>query len=198
MSFKTTFLMSCVAGILMSAPAFAADTSLYPEAAPVDASFVRFVGFDGQDTATFAGKSFSLPAEEEFAYVPVSSALLEDTPAGSFVTVVHTPDGTMQTITEAGRTQNAKVFLILVNATDKELELRLADGSVAVIEGVASMEANQRGVNPVAIELGVFAKDDPTPLATFDVALRRGQNLSFIAEPNGVRLVENSFAAVAN
>ncbi|WP_299403854.1 alginate O-acetyltransferase AlgF [uncultured Roseobacter sp.] len=186
-----------LAAQVICATATASDTSLYPEAAPADASFVRFAGFDPDETAEFAGKSFALTLEDDLAYLPVSSALLNSVAPGTFVTIVRGADGHQQTILEGPRSHAARVHLFLINATERVLELRLADGSTPVIETVAAATAGARDVNPVAIALGVFELGNPIPLATFDVALKRGQNLSFIADDTGIRLVENRFGAVA-
>ena len=59
------------------------------------------------------------------------------------------------------------------------------------------MSSGLRAVNPVAISFGVFQHGVDAPLATFDVSLRRGQNLTFLADQSGVRLVENRFGPVA-
>lgn len=181
---------------LSATTGMATDTSLYAEAPPADASFVRFAGFGAEKNAEFAGKTFTLNADEQLAYTPVSSAALNGVAAGSYVTVVKA-DGAHHAIDEGPRAEASKVSLYLVNATDQALELKLADGSVTVIGGVEPMSSGLRAVNPVAISFGVFQRGDDAPLATFDVSLRRGQNLTFLADQSGVRLVENRFGPVA-
>ena len=101
------------------------------------------------------------------------------------------------TIPEGPRASASKVSLYLINATDQALELKLADGSVTVIGGVEPMSSGVRAVNPVAISFGVFQRGEDAPVATFDVSLRRGQNLTFLADQSGVRLIENRFGPVA-
>jgi hypothetical protein len=197
MKLLTTFAALSLAGFPINSAVLAADTSLYAEAAPSDASFVRFIGFDDQDHATFAGFDFSLKGDKAAKYIPVSASLLQDTAPGRFISVLRAADGALQTIPEAPRTRRSKVALFLVNGTEMELELRLADGSVAVIEDVEPATAGQREVNPVSIALGVFERGSTTPLARFDVTMKRGQNLSFIADHAGIRLIENQFAEVA-
>ena len=175
----------------------ASDNALYAEAAPADASFVRFVGFQGATSATYAGRSFDLRPNEAEAYIPISAAHLSGVDAGTFVTVIRQPNGVETPIEEADRSNKAKVFLFLVNATDQMLDLRLADGSMTVIEDVAGFAAGERAVNPVKIGLGVFPDGSDTPLAVLDVSMKRGQNLSFVADDSGVRLIEHRFGAVA-
>jgi hypothetical protein len=191
---NTLFSVALLAGSTIAA--FGNDTSLYAEAAPKDASFLRFVGFEA-DTVQFAGKTFDLIEAEKNNFIPVSSSLLENGVAGAYLTVSQKPDGTITTITEGQRNDPSKVFLVLVNASDQPLELRLADGSVVVIKDVATNTSNLRGVNPVAIELGIFPTDTDTAIATFDVALQRGQNITFLADASGVQLIENRFGAVS-
>ncbi|MEP4198343.1 MAG: alginate O-acetyltransferase AlgF [Aliishimia sp.] len=191
------FAKACLCSLLFSASASADDTSLYADVLPDDASFVRFVGFEGKDNAAFAGFTFDLIAQDAGKYIPVSASKLTNVTSGSYTTVLRDDDGTLRTINEAHRSRQSKVALLLVNGTQTPLELRLADGSVAVIKDVNPATSGLREVNPVAITLGVFAMDQQIPLATFDVALRRGQNLSFVADDTGVRLIENQFAALA-
>ena len=173
------------------------DGTLYAEPLPDDASFVRFIGFGEQTRATFAGFSFALSPQTQGQYIPVSSADLTGIAAGSYTSVLRKADGTLSPIPEAPRARQAKVALVLVNGTDTALALRLADGSVDVIGDVLPASSSLREVNPVAITLGVFRTDQTTALATFDVALRRGQNLSFVADETGVHLIENQFAPLA-
>lgn len=179
-----------------AAAALATDASLYAETPPDDASFVRFSGFGDAPAADFAGRTFTLNADERLAYSPVSAAALTGVAPGAYFTVVRREGGGVHVIEEAPRAAASKVSLYLVNATDQPLELKLADGSVTVIGDVAPMSSGLRAVNPVAIAFGVFRHGDAAPLATFDVALRRGQNLTFLADETGVRLVEHRFGAV--
>ena len=182
---------------LSATTGLATDTSLYAEAPPADASFVRFAGFGAEASAEFAGKTFTLNSDEELAYTPVSTAALKGVEPGSYVTVVKSKNGGFHAIPESPRAEASKVSLYLVNATNQALELRLADGSVTVIGDVDPMSSGIRAVNPVAISFGVFQHGDDAPLATFDVSLRRGQNITFLADQTGVRLVENRFGPVA-
>ena len=193
---KRTLPFYAVAAFSISGAAFATDASLYAEAPPEDASFVRFVGFGGERSAEFAGKTFTLNPDEKLAYAPVSSAGLTGVEPGAYFTVVRDAAGDANVIREAPRAAASKVSLYLVNATDAALELKLADGSVTVIDAVDPMQSGLRAVNPVAISFGVFRHGEDAPLASFDVSLRRGQNLTFLADASGVRLVEHRFGAV--
>ncbi|KAJ04628.1 alginate O-acetyltransferase AlgF [Sulfitobacter mediterraneus] len=189
--------LTIAAALVAGTPAMAQDNSLYAEAAPDDAAFVRFVGFQDADSAVFAGRSFDLSDTASGAYIPVSSAEMTNVAAGEFQTVLRKADGTIVSIAEAARDRQTKVFLFLINATEQPLDLRLADNSATVIKSVGFGASNQRSVNPVSVSLGVFPEGSDAALGTFDVELRRGQNLSFVATDQGVALIEHSFGSVA-
>lgn len=190
-------LLTSLAIASMANQALALDNSLYAETVPEDASFVRFFGFNEGKAPEFGGKSFEVNKEDATAYIPVSSALLENVPAGLFVTVLRGEEGQNTTIIEGPRDTSSKVHLFLVNASHRALDLRLADNSATVIDAVQTGSAAQRGVNPVTVTLGVFENGSDIPLAQFDVTLKRGQNISFIADQAGIRMIENRFGAVA-
>ena len=194
MEFSAAFSCACA---LMSTSANALDTSLYAEAAPEDASFVRFVGFEQTETPAFGGKAFALHDVAQGVYVPVSAALLDGVPAGSYASVVKAADGQVQVIEEAPRSREARVSLFLVNASDAALDLRLADNAATVIDSVQAGTSGLRAVNPVQASLGVFADGSDVAIETFDVTLQRGQNLTFLATEDGVQLIKNSFGPVA-
>lgn len=175
-----------------------ADTGLYPEAAPADASFLRFVGFERGEPIHFAGKSFVTPKAEGAAYVPVSAALLQGIQPGAFLTVVKDSSGQLRTIPEAAARDPGKVHLFLINTTPQDLTLRVAGSETAVIQGVSAMQSGTRAVNPVSIGLSVVAEGVSDPLQTFQVDLQRGQNLSFLATPSGVQLIEHRFGPVVH
>jgi len=198
MSRFSLFALFTFALVSTCSPAAAQQAGLYPDALPDDVSFVRFVGFDGHDSATFAGATFALDAATAAQYIPVSAGALDAVAAGSYATVLRASDGTTRVIPEAPRSRRAKVALLLVNGTDAALTLRLIEGGAEVIGAVPPATAALREVNPVAVTLGVFGADTPTALAQFDVALKRGQNISFVADGTGVRMIENRFAPLAD
>ena len=174
-----------------------ADTGLYPDAAPPDASFLRFVGFDSKEPVVFAGKHFDLSASEGTPYVPVSAALLDGVSPGAYLTVVQGANGQVQTIHESTARDPARVHLFLVNTTNHDLDLRVTGSETKVIEGIAPMQSGTRAVNPVRIGLSVADTESANPVQSFQIDLRRGQNLSFLATPEGVKLIEHRFAPVA-
>ena len=173
------------------------DTGLYPEAAPADASFLRFIGFERGEAIQFAGKSFDIPKTEGAPYVPVSAALLQGIQPGAFLTVVKDSTGQLRTIQEGAVRDPGKVHLFLINTTPQNLNLRVAGSETVVIQGISAMQSGTRAVNPVSIGLSVVAEGVSDPLQTFQVDLQRGQNLSFLATPTGVQLIEHRFGPVA-
>lgn len=196
-NFKKFFI--CISACFFIVTAVTAESNdLYAEAPPDDASFIRFIGFEDTNTVEFSGKTFTLFADEFETYIPVSSTKLDNIPSGSFVTVMSGANSSTKIIYEGARDTSSKVFLFLINGSDNILDLRLSDNSASVIDNVLSGQALKRGVNPVAVTLGVFSNDADIPIATFDVSLKRGQNISFIVDKAGVRLIQNRFGAVAH
>ena len=197
MRYKYTSFFAAVACFPFGTGAFADKASLYAEPAPDDASFVRFIGFEGEEHVQFAGYNFTLKEGEATAYIPISTVHLTNVLAGGFVTVLRGDAEQPKVIVEGPRNSRSKVLIILVNGTDRVLDLRLTDNSTTVIASIPGHSAGQRAVNPVSVSLGVFASGSDTPEATFDVSLKRGQNISFIADDKGIHLIENRFATVA-
>lgn len=192
---NSMFFQSVALSMALANGALADGTELYPDAPPPDASFIRFFGVT-EGMVSYAGKTFAISSASLGKYIPVSAAQLTGIEPGVYITVIKAADGTLQTIAEGARDTRLKVHLILVNGSQETLDLRVVEGDVPVLSAVAPMAASQRAVNPVNVELGVFANGADTPVETFELALQRGQNLSFVATADGVRLVPNSFALV--
>ena len=195
MYLNSSFLLTTTAGLLLGAKAYADDTSLYAETPPEDAAFVRFIGFEEAETTQFAGRNFDLREVEENAYLPVSVSKLNGVAAGAFLSVLKDQTQT-KVIAEAARDKRAKVHLFLINGTDEPLDLRLADDTATIIDGTDAGLSGTRTVNPVSVSLGVYPDEGITPIAVFDVTLKRGQNVSFVADASGVQIIENTFGPV--
>ena len=196
MSFTRVFPLLAFATSMNLAPTvWADDASLYAEPAPADAAFVRFIGFEPGASVEFEGVRFTVPDEKETSYVAVSSARMQATQSGAFVSVLPGQTDGLDRIDEPAREGRSRVHLIVVNASSAPVHLRTADGAMAVVEDVAPGASASRAVNPVSVSLGLFGAEAQA-LDTFDVALRRGQNLSFVVDEHGVRLIENSFGPV--
>ena len=70
--------------------------------------------------------------------------------------------------------------------------LVLTDQNVEVIGTTNVNSAGGRTVNPVAVTLSVVTSSGAV-LGDFDVQLRRGQNVTFVARPDGAVVLENRF-----
>lgn len=189
-----TLICSCFF-LANSSVAFTTDETLYAAPSPNDASFIRFIGFERDDVVVFADKEFTMKKGEADSFLPVSSALLADILEGSFYSLVKKTDGTVISILEARRDDPTKVGLTLLNGDVQSLRLGLTDASVTVVSDVEVSRSGHSLVNPIQIEFGVFNQIDQDPIARFDVALRRGQNITFFADVSGVRMIEDRFGA---
>ncbi|MEM8579319.1 MAG: alginate O-acetyltransferase AlgF [Pseudomonadota bacterium] len=189
-------IRALLTALVLACPSVAAaDSGLYPEAAPEDAAFVRFVGLD-VPSVDFDGHRFTLDPEASDAYIPVSAARLDAVAPGSFLTVTSGPDGP-RAIAEGPRPDRSKIYLFVINASDTPVSLQVAEGEVPVITDIAGGQAGSRAVNPVQITFAVVSDADAAPLGTFDVTLKRGQNLSFFVGPDGARVIPHRFGPVS-
>lgn len=176
-------------GIVLTAnAALAADNALYAAPPPEDAAFLRWIEA-GQAPDVFG---IARPGTDGDVFHPVSASRTDGAKAGAFYTVALNAAGDVVVIEEPARADRTKVLLTLLNLTDAPVRLVLAEQNVGVIDAVAADTADARAVNPVAATLMVVAEDSTT-LGTFDVRLRRGQNVTFVARPDGAALIENRF-----
>ncbi len=181
-------------GALAAHSVLAEDAGLYADAAPDDAAFVRFFGFPADSTAQFGGRVFE--TGESNAYVAISASQLNGVAPGSYTSVVFDEEGPMATISEPLRTDRSKVHLFVVNASAHVMSLKTSDGGIPVVKNVAPGMSVSRAVNPVKAALALFVQDEDTPIAAFDLVLRRGQNVSFVVTGSDVQLVEHQFEQV--
>ncbi|MEL7344530.1 MAG: alginate O-acetyltransferase AlgF [Pseudomonadota bacterium] len=176
-------------GIFMIAGAArSADNELYNAPPPEDAAFLRWIE-PGQAPNVFG--LATLGAEGD-VFHPVSAALTDGAEAGSYYTAARNSSGEVVVIQEPARADRSKVLLTLLNLTGAPVRLVLLEQNVDVIGATDADDAGARAVNPVAATLCVMTADDKA-LGTFDVQLRRGQNMTFVARPDGAVLIENRF-----
>ena len=188
-------LIAAAAILATASSAGANDEALYGAAVPEDAVFVRFLTDRPTKDLTAFGWTFE-PGSEQTSYSVVSSALLSEAPASQFSTVVVMAEGEDIIISEPDRTSASKVHLLLLNATENAVSLVANGGALEVISNTAFGSANMRAVNPIKAELSVVQAPNQTTLGTFEVLLRRGEDLSFIVTNDGVELVPTSYGAV--
>lgn len=123
---------------------------------------------------------------------PVSVAATDGAEQGVYYTAATDAAGQVVVIEEPTRTDRSKVLLTLINLTDGPVRLMLDAQDATVIDPTPVNAAAGRAVNPVSARLSVIAQDAAL-LGTFDVQLRRGQNVTFVARPEGATLIENRF-----
>lgn len=193
--FQTLSRAACFAFLIASAPVMA-DDALYPNALPDDAVFVR--SFVSQDTTPEIDgvRIPSLDAATCRDFCALSAADLTTLAPRSYVSVIQTHDGSVQVIEEPPRAAKSKVNLLVINAGDHPVRLVVADRDIEVVAPVQPSAAGSRAVNPVTAKLAVTSVDQPTVLATFDVALSRGQDLTFLVNGNDVDMIVDGYGPV--
>ncbi len=169
-------------------PVRAADNELYDDPPPEDAVFIRWI--EEAPAPDLFGTS--LPMETSDVFHPVSAALTTGTQVGSFYTAAVDATGHLAVIREPDREDRSKVLLTLLNLSDDHARLVLSDQNIDVIGATDINSAGGRTVNPVTATLSVVTSSGAV-LGSFDVQLRRGQNITFVARPDGADLIENRF-----
>lgn len=175
--------------LLASAGALqAADNTLYDAPPPEDAAFLRWI------EPGLAPEIYGIAAlgAEGDVFHPVSAAATEGAQAGVYYTAARDADGALVVIAEPPRPDRSKVQLTLVNLAGAPVRLEVAGQDMVVVGETATGTAAARAVNPVAVALTVVTADGAA-LGQFEVSLRRGQNLTFVARPEGAELIANRF-----
>lgn len=188
MTLAKTFSIAALTTALTTGALFAGDNGLYEAPPPDDAAFLRWIDA-GAAPDVFGVTGFDADND---AFRPVSATATDGAKAGAFYSAARAANGEVVVIEEPARADRSKVLLTLLNLTDDPIRLVLLDQNVEVIAHTGVNAAGGRAVNPVSVSLSVLADDD-TVLGTFDAELRRGQNVTFVARPNGVQLIENRF-----
>lgn len=173
---------------ILPGPAWAADNELYDDPPPEDAVFVRWI----EEAPAPELFGISLPTETSDVFHPVSAALTTGAQEGSFYTAAVDATGHVAVVQEPDRGDRSKVLLTLLNLSDDQARLVLSDQNIDVIGTTGINAAGGRTVNPVAATLSVVTSSGSV-LGVFDVQLRRGQNLTFVARHDGAYLIENRF-----
>lgn len=188
-------LISAFAILTTASSAGASDEALYGSSIPEDSVFIRFLMDRPAEDSTAFGWTFDTDSEQA-SYTVVSAALLSEAPDSRYSTVVITDEGEGIVIPEPDRTSASKVHLLLLNATEIAVSLVANDGALEVISSTKFGSSNIRAVNPIKAELSVVQVPGQTILGTFDVSLRRGEDLSFIVTDSGVELVPTTYGSV--
>lgn len=186
----TRFTRRAVLGFLVmaSAAAHAADNELYDAPPPDDAAFLRWIE-PGPAPDLFG---VAMQDADHGAFHPVSATVTQGALAGAYYTAARNAAQELVIIEEPARADRTKVHLTLLNLSGAPVRLMLPAQGVEVIAPTAADSAKARAVNPVAVSLSVMGAEDQ-PLGHFDLQLRRGQNVTFVARPGGAEMIENRF-----
>lgn len=192
-----TSLAALVALTCAATTAQSDEAVLYDQAAPADAVFVRLLAeYDASlNQVPFGGANLPLDVADQDTYVAISASDLTGVQAGTYYSFASNDDG-LVIISEPNRETAAKVHLILVNTSDAPVRLIVPGRGMEVVAELAPGTSASRAVNPVSTPLAVERIHDGVILGEFDVSLSRGQNLTFIADTDRARLLENSFGPV--
>ena len=184
------------AGVVLGTGAQADDRGLYGEPVPADAAFIRWIDNEIGDSRMAFGRDFTGDAIPDKTYAAISTALLDGAKAGGYYSIVATENGSAQQIREPERDEVSKVHLILLNLTDAPVSLVLSDLETEVIGATPPRHAQSRAVNPVSAALAIRSDKTGNVLDGFDVALRRGQNMTFAVIDNEVIAIPSTFGPV--
>lgn len=180
--------LTLAAGLsLASLQAFAgADAALYGPSAPKGSTFVRLYNASGAPTAASVGntqiKQVGAQASSDFSFLPggdyTAQVSGKSVPvklaADKYYTLVNNAGAKPQLIEEPPFKNKQKALVRVQNLSDQPLTLKTADGKTEVVKPVAAKGRGEREINPVKVNLALYAGDkkvgDVKP-----VALERGE-----------------------
>ncbi|MCI0914814.1 alginate O-acetyltransferase AlgF [Pseudomonas putida] len=180
--------LTLAAGLsLASMQAFAgADAALYGPTAPKGSTFVRLFNAAPAPAAASVGntqiKQVGAQASSDFSFLPggdytaqvAGKSVPVKLAADKYYTLVNNGSGNPQLIEEPPFKNKQKALVRVQNLSDQPLALKTADGKTEVVKPVAAKGRGEREINPVKVNLALFAGDkkvsDVKP-----VALERGE-----------------------
>lgn len=180
--------LTLAAGLsLASMQAFAgADAALYGPSAPKGSTFVRLYNASSAPTAASVGnaqiKQVGAQASSDFSFLPGGDYTAQvggkNVPvklaADKYYTLVNNAGSNPQLIEEPPFKNKQKALVRVQNLSDQQLTLKTADGKTEVVKPVAAKGRGEREINPVKVNLALYAGDkkvgDVKP-----VALERGE-----------------------
>ncbi|AIN60209.1 alginate O-acetyltransferase AlgF [Pseudomonas soli] len=180
--------LTLAAGLsLASMQAFAgADAALYGPSAPKGSTFVRLYNAASSPTAASVGntqiKQVGAQASSDFSFLPGGDYTAQvggksvpvKLAADKYYTLVNNNGGNPQLIEEPPFKNKQKALVRVQNLSDQSLSLKTADGKTEVVQPVAAKGRGEREINPVKVNLALYAGDkkvgDVKP-----VALERGE-----------------------
>ncbi|QXH52407.1 alginate O-acetyltransferase AlgF [Pseudomonas fakonensis] len=185
---KIAKALTLAAGLtLASMQAFAgADAALYGPSAPKGSTFVRLYNAASAPTAASVGntqiKQVGAQASSDFSFLPGGDYTAQvggksvpvKLAADKYYTLVNNAGGNPQLIEEPPFKNKQKALVRVQNLSDQQLTLKTADGKTEVVKPVAAKGRGEREINPVKVNLALYAGDkkvgDVKP-----VALERGE-----------------------
>ncbi|QXH47788.1 alginate O-acetyltransferase AlgF [Pseudomonas xanthosomatis] len=185
---KIAKALTLAAGLtLASMQAFAgADAALYGPSAPKGSTFVRLYNATSAPTAASVGntqiKQVGAQASSDFSFLPGGDYTAQvggksvpvKLAADKYYTLVNNAGGNPQLIEEPPFKNKQKALVRVQNLSDQQLTLKTADGKTEVVKPVAAKGRGEREINPVKVNLALYAGDkkvgDVKP-----VALERGE-----------------------
>ena len=180
--------LTLAAGLsLASMQAFAgADAALYGPTAPKGSTFVRLYNASPAPAAASVGntqiKQVGAQGSSDFSFLPggdytaqvAGKSVPVKLAADKYYTLVNNGSGNPQLIEEPPFKNKQKALVRVQNLSDQPLALKTADGKTEVVTPVAAKGRGEREINPVKVNLALFAGDkkvsDVKP-----VALERGE-----------------------
>lgn len=177
-----------------------AQEVLYADTPPDDAVFVRsFIDADeARETADLPAFAVDAIAGNGVAFSSLSAAEFGFSEVGGYYALLADDDGAVHLVPEPARADRAKVYLTVLNASDTDIRLIEPTQGVEVVAPTPPLSAAARAVNPVDVRLAIESVATGEALGSFDVRLRRGQNVTFVVRAGRVELIEDAFGPVVS
>ncbi|AYC31880.1 alginate O-acetyltransferase AlgF [Pseudomonas cavernae] len=175
-----------LAGLFTWQAQAASDAALYGPTAPKGSAFVRLYNASNQEVSANVGNTklddVGPLGSSDFSFLPGGSYSAQ---VGSqrvpvklgpdrYYTLVNLPGAQPQLVEEPPFKNKQKALLRVQNLSDTPLTLKTADGKTPVVENVAPQGHGDREINPVKVDLALFAGDQKVSDLK-PVALARGE-----------------------
>ncbi|MGI1662645.1 hypothetical protein ACRDNQ_10430 [Palleronia sp. KMU-117] len=186
--------------IAVGGQAAVAQDVLYTDTPPDDAIFVRsFIDTDKpRETTGLPAFAVDAIAGNGAAFSSLSAAEFGFSQAGGFYALLADAAGAVHLVPEPARADRAKVYLTVLNASDADVRLVEPTQGLEVVAPTPPLSAAARAVNPVDVRLAVESAATGEALASFDLRLRRGQNVTFLVRGGQVELIEDAYGPVVS
>jgi alginate O-acetyltransferase complex protein AlgF len=192
---RMVLALLCLSLISHLSRAAVEEGALYADGAPEGSAFVRvFNDFSGKtlEDIDLGGKNIAVLAPLEssaYAYLPAGNHSVTvdgksqaiQMKQGEFYTVIVDDRPALTVIKDQAFTNRRKALVSVYNLVSKEkVDLKTADGSVAIIEDVGFLGNKTREINPVRLSVMALAGDAPLGQSE-PVSLQWGKVFSLFA-----------------